>query len=72
MPPKVRELKAALRKAGFVSRSGKGSHTRWKHPLLPSVRVTIAGNDGDDARPYQEDEVREALQDLRDAQRSQP
>ena len=34
MPKKIRELKNILRKAGFSEKSGKGSHTKWTHPLL--------------------------------------
>jgi predicted RNA binding protein YcfA (HicA-like mRNA interferase family) len=65
MPPKVRQLKAALAKAGFFTRSGKGSHTIWKHPALPSVRVTLSGKDGDDADRYLIEEVQEALDALK-------
>jgi predicted RNA binding protein YcfA (HicA-like mRNA interferase family) len=60
MPKKVRELKAILRKAGFRWRPGKGSHTVWEHPLADKS-VTLSGNDGQDARPYQEAEVREQV-----------
>ena len=69
MPPKIRELKAALRKAGFSSRSAKGSHTVWRHPLLPHIRVTLSSNDGDDAGRFHEDEVEAALAALRDLER---
>lgn len=74
MPRKVRELRTDLRRAGFVSaaRRGKGSHTYWEHPLLPADQVTLAGQDGDDAKPYQEREVRTALARVREAQRSEP
>ena len=65
MPPKVRELRAALRKAGYESRMAKGSHTFWSHPLVPRQQVTLSGNDGDDAKPYQERTVRKALAGLR-------
>lgn len=61
MPVKIRKLKAALSKAGFYSRSAKGSHTLWRHPALPAVRVTLSGKDGDDAQQYQIDDVRDAL-----------
>lgn len=71
MPRKIRQLKADLRKAGFSERPGKGSHTNWAHPLVPGG-VTISGHDGDDAKPYQEQAVREALQKVRDTQRRQP
>ncbi|MGC1306402.1 MAG: type II toxin-antitoxin system HicA family toxin [Phormidesmis sp.] len=60
MPKKIRELKAMLRKAGFSEQSGKGSHTKWLHPLY-SGRVTLSGKDGKDAKPYQEKEVEKAL-----------
>ena len=61
MPVKIRKLKAALSQAGFYSRSAKGSHTVWRHPALPTVRVTLSGKDGDDAQHYQIDDVRDAL-----------
>jgi predicted RNA binding protein YcfA (HicA-like mRNA interferase family) len=67
MPPKVRELKAELRKAGFKARSGKGSHTVWEHPLLTEA-VALAGNDGNDAKPYQVNDVRKALRALQEEQ----
>ena len=60
MPKKVRELKDRLRKAGFAMRSGKGGHTVWTHPGYAG-RVVISGNDGDDAKPYQERDTRDAL-----------
>jgi predicted RNA binding protein YcfA (HicA-like mRNA interferase family) len=65
MPRKIRELKRDLRKAGYrqVPGRGKGSHTYWAHPRVPET-VTIAGHDGADAQPYQEDEVREALEKI--------
>ena len=66
MPPKIRELKAMLRKAGFSSRPGKGSHTVWKHPALPEDEITLSGNDGNDAKPYLEKEVRKLLKKLRE------
>ncbi len=61
MPPKIRKLKAALSNAGFYSRSAKGSHTMWKHPAFPTIRITLSGKDGDDAQQYQIDDVRDAL-----------
>lgn len=65
MPVKIRELKARLRRAGFEVRPGKGSHTVWRHRLLPNLKLTIAGNDGDDAKPYQVHDVNDALRNLR-------
>jgi predicted RNA binding protein YcfA (HicA-like mRNA interferase family) len=49
-------LKALWRKAGFVQRTGKGSHTVWQYPLLHEA-VVLSGNDGDDAKPYQQRDV---------------
>ena len=69
MPPKIRQLKAQLQKAGFSSRPGKGSHTVWEHPILPQVRVTIAGKDGDDAKRYLVEEVQSALEQLKGKQK---
>lgn len=60
MPKKLRELKTMLRKAGFVQRAGKGSHTVWSHPDL-SEKVVLSGKDGNDAKPYQERDVLAAL-----------
>jgi predicted RNA binding protein YcfA (HicA-like mRNA interferase family) len=72
MPKKVRELKSALAKAGFVllPKRGKGSHTVWQHPLLPGS-ITVAGKDGDDANRYQEKDVRNALRSLEDLRKSE-
>ena len=61
MPQKVRQLKAALSKAGFLVRSGKGSHTVWYHPGIPGFTVAVSGQDGKDAKPYQVDDVEDAL-----------
>jgi predicted RNA binding protein YcfA (HicA-like mRNA interferase family) len=64
MPPKVRQLKSSLSKAGFYWRPGKGSYTVWKHSSLPGVEVTLSGNDGDDADKYQIKQVHQALKRL--------
>ena len=64
MPPKVRQLKASLSKAGFSVRPGKGSHTVWEHPNLSGFKVTLAGHDGDDAQEYQIKQVQQALKHL--------
>jgi predicted RNA binding protein YcfA (HicA-like mRNA interferase family) len=64
MPKKIRELKKMLAKAGFSYRPGKGSHTVWSHVLLPNDPVTIAGKDGDDAKPYLEKQVQQRLKQL--------
>lgn len=59
LPPKIRELEAVLRKAGFVYKAGKGSHRKWVHP---NGRVLVlSGGPGDDAKRYQEAQVAEAV-----------
>ena len=59
MPRKLRQLMADLERAGFVDRGGKGSHRNFTHPQ--GLRVTISGGPGDDAKHYQERDVRRAL-----------
>ena len=61
MPRKVRQLKADLRRAGASIFRQRGSHATWQHPAIPGILVELAGQDGDDARPYQEHDIREAL-----------
>lgn len=71
MPRKVSELEGDLRREGFTRQSGKGSHRRWLHPLYPG-HVVMSGKVSDDAKPYQEREVRHALEQVREAKRRQP
>jgi predicted RNA binding protein YcfA (HicA-like mRNA interferase family) len=59
MPRKVRQLIADLTRAGFSDRGGKGSHRNFTHPK--GVRITLSGSLGDDAKHYQERDVRRAL-----------
>lgn len=59
MPRKLRELIGDLERAGFVNRGGKGSHRNFTHPK--GVRITMSGHSGDDAKHYQERDVRRAL-----------
>jgi predicted RNA binding protein YcfA (HicA-like mRNA interferase family) len=72
MPRKIRQLKSDLTKAGFVEQPdrGKGSHSYWVHPTRKGVSVTVAGHDGDDAKGYQEKQVREAIARTRSADRA--
>jgi predicted RNA binding protein YcfA (HicA-like mRNA interferase family) len=62
MPKKIRELKRMLLQAGFEleKKRGKGSHTIWKHPNYKGS-ITISGKDGNDAQPYQEKDVKQAI-----------
>ena len=64
MPVKIRELRSALAKKGFLERSAKGSHTFWFHPVYSDLKVTISGHDGDDAQRYQIKDVRNILKRL--------
>jgi predicted RNA binding protein YcfA (HicA-like mRNA interferase family) len=61
MARKVRELMADLLRAGFVDRGGKGSHRNYTHPK--GGRLTLSGRRGDDAKPYQEKDVKNAIQE---------
>jgi len=60
MPRKIRELIKDLKKAGFVNRGGKGSHKNFLHST--GIAITISGKTGDDAKPYQEKQLKEALE----------
>ena len=53
-----------LRRAGWVevAGGGKGSHTKWTHARVRR-RVTLAGGDGDDAKRYQETDVKSAVRE---------
>jgi predicted RNA binding protein YcfA (HicA-like mRNA interferase family) len=64
MPPKIKELIKMLESAGFVNRGGKGSHRNYKHPK--GVNVTISGKLNNDAKLYQEDDVKKALERIKD------
>ena len=65
MPRKVRDLLQDVKAAGFVEivRAGKGSHRKLVHDDFPGA-VTISGNPGDDAKPYQEKQVRRAIEEI--------
>jgi len=67
MPRKIRRLKADLRQAGAQQTAQSGSHTKWKHPLVPGTLVELAGGDSDDAKPYQERDLKEALRRINEA-----
>jgi predicted RNA binding protein YcfA (HicA-like mRNA interferase family) len=62
MPKKIRELIKELEQAGFINRGGKGSHRNFIHPKLIKP-VVISGQLGDDARHYQENAVKIAIED---------
>jgi predicted RNA binding protein YcfA (HicA-like mRNA interferase family) len=74
MPRRIRQLKADLRAAGFVELPGrgKGSHTVWAHPEQTDVTVTLSGQDGEDAKRYQEGQVTEAINKSKAGNRTAP
>ena len=65
------DAKKAPRTEGVVAQgwlyatTGKGSHTVWLHPSLDAT-IVLSGNDGDDAKPYQQRDVELALRKLED------
>lgn len=65
MPMKVRELARDLTAAGFheIFGGGKGSHRKFTHPGY-SGAVTLSGRAGDDAKPYQERQVKRAIEEV--------
>ncbi|MCU0960474.1 MAG: type II toxin-antitoxin system HicA family toxin [Pirellulaceae bacterium] len=64
MPKKIGELLQDLKSAGFEEiPGGKGSHRRLSHPRFRGA-VTLSGQLGDDAKPYQEKQVRRAIEEV--------
>lgn len=65
MPRKVRELIEDLQTSGFREiAGGKGSHRKFVHDRYPGA-VTISGHSGDDAKIYQEKQIKRALELVR-------
>jgi len=66
MPKKIRELVKELKKEGFyeISGSGKGSHRKFNHKKYFGA-VTISGKLGDDVKPYQEKQVKQAIEEIK-------
>ncbi|MEX2142393.1 MAG: type II toxin-antitoxin system HicA family toxin [Pirellulales bacterium] len=65
MPRKVRDLVKDLQDAGFtlIRGAGKGSHRKFTHPIYNGA-VTLSGQDGDDAKNYQEKQVKRAIEEV--------
>jgi predicted RNA binding protein YcfA (HicA-like mRNA interferase family) len=61
VPRKIRELIRDLERANFSNRGGRGDHRNFEH--AKGIRVTLSGKLGDDAKPYQEREVRKKIQE---------
>ena len=68
VPRKLRQLRADLQRLGFYLDRQTGSHQIWKHPLIAGVSINLVGKDSADAKPYQESEMRAALQKLQQQQ----
>jgi predicted RNA binding protein YcfA (HicA-like mRNA interferase family) len=66
VPRKVRDLVKDLRDAGFeLVSGGKGSHRKFTHVNYPGA-VTVSGKDGDDAKKYQEKQVKRAIEEVQE------
>lgn len=63
MPRKIRELIQDLKNAGFyeIPGGGKGSHRKFTHANYAGA-VTLSGKSGDDAKSYQEKQVKQAVE----------
>jgi predicted RNA binding protein YcfA (HicA-like mRNA interferase family) len=64
LPRKIRQLIRDLEKAGLVNEGGKGSHRNLKHSRAIEG-VTLPGQPADYAKPYQEEAVKTALEQLK-------
>jgi predicted RNA binding protein YcfA (HicA-like mRNA interferase family) len=66
MPRKIRELIEDLKNAGFyeIPSGGKGSHRKFTHAKYVGA-VTVSGKSGDDAKLYQEQQVKQALEKVK-------
>ena len=61
MPKKIRELVRSLVGAGWqLEKGGKGSHRKFVHGRI-ARKLILSGQDGADAKRYQERDVREAI-----------
>ena len=67
MPRKIRELIKDLKAAGFeeIPSGGKGSHRKFVHAQYAGA-VTLSGQSGNDAKPYQVSQVRTAIDEVHD------
>ena len=63
VPRKIRQLVADLERVGFeLVPGGKGSHRKFRHQRFPGSLI-LSGHDGDDAKHYQEKQVRNAIRE---------
>ncbi len=61
MESDVPHISKATLKADFKNRGGKGSHRNYGHSR--GMRITISGKLGDDARNYQQKEVKKKIEE---------
>ena len=56
-----------LEKANFklVPGQGKGSHTKWKHPLY-SRSIILSGKDSSDAKRFQELDIKKEIKEVKE------
>lgn len=66
MPKKIREVIKDLKDSGFyqIPSAGKGSHRKYTHKDYPGA-VTLSGKEGDDAKQYQEKQVKAAIESIK-------
>jgi predicted RNA binding protein YcfA (HicA-like mRNA interferase family) len=69
MPRKIKDLIRDLKQAGFyeIAGGGKGSHRKFGHQSYAGA-VTLSGKPGDDAKPYQEKQVKQAIEEAHEAE----
>ncbi len=65
MPRKLIELMKDLKEAGFyeIKGGGKGSHRKFGHLKFQGI-VTLSGHSGNDAKHYQEKQVKNAIESI--------
>ena len=67
MPKKIHELVKELTKAGWqLQKGGKGSHRKFAHAKV-ARKLILSGQDGVDAKRYQEVDVRQAVKEAKEA-----
>jgi hypothetical protein len=70
MARKMRYWISILRRAGAYEEKGSGSsHRKWAHPDIPNKLRIAYHKEGVDAKPYQENDIREFLAAIEEAKR---
>jgi predicted RNA binding protein YcfA (HicA-like mRNA interferase family) len=66
VPRKIKALIRDLEGAGFTQiKGGKGSHRKFMHARFHGA-VTLSGKDNADAKPYQETQIKRAIEAVQD------